>query len=252
MAGEKPAGNNPANAGGGPGGGNANKGPNKNNNRRRSLRSKRRGGRRPEEGGSEAREPREASAPREQREPRGPRPPANTPKPVDKTVRDNRDRRRRRRMRAKQRGPADTPTPMVENILKDLPPLVPAFVYTHVLRPSMRDNFEFRTEHFSKVTRKLEDFDIDLSPLYPEGGDEIKGVAYIAPADRIVFIDDEEDEEGYVAPEPLDSPETLDDPDWDAEQSGDAAILDGAIADDFYADLDDSVLDDVPEEDIDA
>lgn len=256
MAGEKAAGNHPANAGGGAGG-NANKGPNKNN-RRRSLRSKRRG-RKPEDGGAEPRsdsrgdsrsDTREVSEPREAREPResrGPRPQANTPKAVDKSVHDNRDRRRRRRMRAKQRGPGDTPTPVVEDILKDLPPLVPAFVYTHVLRPSMRDNFEFRTEHFSKVTRKLEDFDIDLSPLYPEGGDEIKGVAYIAPADRIQFIDDDDEED-----EGLDAAERLEDPEWDAEQSDDAARLDGAIADDFYVDLDDSVLDDVPEEDIDA
>lgn len=236
MAGEKPAGNSPAN----PGGGNANKGPSKNN-RRRSLRSKRRGGRKPEEG-VEAREPREVRDARVQ--------PA-TPKAPEKSVRDNRERRRRRRMRARQRGPNETPTPVVEDALKDLPPLVPSFVYTHVIRPAMRDSFEFRTEHFSKVTRKLEDFHIDLSPLYPEGGDEIKGVAYMPPVERNEGDDDFDDDEGY------------DDPDWDAEQSEDAARLDGAaatatadidvaISDDFYAEMDDSVVDEYPDEDIDA
>lgn len=234
MAGEKSAGNNPANPGSGPSGGNANKGPSKNN-RRRSLRSKRRG-RKPEEG-SEAREPRTQPS---------------APKPVEKSVRDNRDRRRRRRMRAKQRGPETQPS-MVEDVLKDLPPLVPAFVYTHVLRPAMRDSFEFRTEHFSKVTRKLEDFHIDLSPLYPDGGDEIKGVAYMPPnTDRTVFEDDADDDIGDDGADD----EGYDDPDWDSEQSEDAARIDGAttgvIADEFYADMDDSVIDETPEEDIDA
>jgi hypothetical protein len=265
MAGEKPSGNQPPHAGGGnaggnAGGGNANKGPSKNNNRRRSLRSKRRG-RKPEEGSGEARDTREVREPRSES-----RPHAVTPKAADKNVRENRERRRRRRMRARQRGPNETAAPVVEDVLKDLPPLVPAFVYTHVLRPAMRDSFEFRTEHFSKVTRRLEDFHIDLSPLYPDGGDEIKGVAYIAPADRIEFTDDDE-EEG------------IDDPDWDAAESGDAARLDGgrldggrldgaddelagelasdvaddiAISDDFYAELNDSVVDEYPDEDVDA
>jgi hypothetical protein len=254
MADEKTPGNQP-NQPPNSGGGNANKGPSKSN-RRRSLRSKRRG-RKPEEGtGTEAREPRTEA--REVREPREARQQPNAAKPpVEKNVRDNRERRRRRRMRAKQRGPSETPSPVVEDILKDLPPLVPAFVYTHVLRPPVRDSFEFRSEHFSKVTRKMEDFYIDLSPLYPEGGDEIKGVAYMPPlADRSVFEDDDEDlEEGEnreIAAEV--DVEGLDNPDWDAEESGDAARLEGvvAIADDFYEQLDDSVVDEYPEEDIDA
>jgi len=222
MADEKAAGNPPANSGG-----NGNKGPNRNN-RRRSVRSKRRG-RKPEEG----------SEPRESREVRVP---PSAPKLVEKGVHDNRERRRRRRMRAKQRGAGESAAPVVEDTFKDLPPLVPSFVYTHVIRTTVRDSFEFRSEHFSKVTRKLEDFHIDLSPLYPDGGDEIKGVAYMPPeSERIDFGDDEEgnDEEEY------------DDPEWDAEQSADAAHLEGVIADDFYAELDDSVLDDSPEEDID-
>jgi hypothetical protein len=247
MAGEKSGGNHPANAGGG----NANKGPSKSN-RRRSLRSKRRG-RKPEEG----------SEPREQRnEAREARLQPATPKGLEKSVRDNRERRRRRRMRAKQRGPSETTTPVVEDMLKDLPPLVPAFVYTHVLRPAMRDSFEFRTEHFSKVTRKLEDFHIDLSPLYPDGGDEIKGVAYITPLDRAEFakefggdLDDDELADADADDDESES-ELLEDADWDAEESDDAALLEGAtggvVADDFYENLDDSVLDEYPEEDIDA
>jgi hypothetical protein len=240
MAGEKAAGNNPANSGGG----NANKGPSRNN-RRRPLRSKRRG-RKPEEG-NEAREQRGDA-----RESREPRLQPNAAKPLDKSLRDNRERRRRRRMRAKQRGQGESTAPIVEDTLKDLPPLVPAFVYTHVLRPSMRDSFEFRTEHFSKVTRKLEDFHIDLSPLYPDGGDEIKGVAYMPPLDHSQFEEGDEEEgdaEAYDG-------EAYEDEEWDAEQSDEAARLDGAVegvvADDFYEELDDSVVDEYPEEDIDA
>lgn len=203
MSVEKPSGNNPGSQGGN-NNNNANKSPGKNN-RRRSLRSKQRG-RKPGEGG-EVREPREQPV---------------APKPtVEKNVRDNRDRRRRRRMRAKQRGPNETAPPVVEDILKDLPPLVPAFVYTHVLRPAMRDSFEFRTEHFSKVTRKLEDFHIDLSPLYPDGGDEIKGVAYVPPlAERQAGNDDSDDDESFDD-EPYDA-------DWEIADSPDAALLDGA------------------------
>jgi hypothetical protein len=218
MSVENPSGNNPANQGGNNSSNNPNKSSGKNN-RRRSLRSKRRG-RKPGEGG-EVREPRE--------QPAAPKPTAD--KIADKNVRDNRDRRRRRRMRAKQRGPNDAAPAVVEDVLKDLPPLVPAFVYTHVLRPAMRDTFEFRTEHFSKVTRQLEDFHIDLSPLYPDGGDEIKGVAYVPPlAERQAanaaldgdnkYGDNEDDDESYDD-EPYDA-------DWEIDNSPDAALLDGA------------------------
>jgi hypothetical protein len=217
MSVENPSGNNPANQGGNNSSNNPNKSSGKNN-RRRSLRSKRRG-RKPGEGG-EVREPRE--------QPAAPKPTAD--KIADKNVRDNRDRRRRRRMRAKQRGPNDAAPAVVEDVLKDLPPLVPAFVYTHVLRPAMRDTFEFRTEHFSKVTRQLEDFHIDLSPLYPDGGDEIKGVAYVPPLaerqaanaalDGDKYGDNEDDDESYDD-EPYDA-------DWEIDNSPDAALLDGA------------------------
>ena len=50
--------------------------------------------------------------------------------------------------------------------MQDLPSLKPVFVYTHVIRPSVRDSYEFRTEHFAKASRRLEDFNIDLSPFF--------------------------------------------------------------------------------------
>ncbi len=279
MADGKAAENNPANTSGG----NANRESGKSS-RRRPLRSKRRG-RKPEESGKpEARSEARKDAPTDNRsaeraegrgEPRHPRVPRSqhgTSTAMDKTLRDNRERRRRRRMRAKQRGQQETNAP-VEDSLKDLPPLVPAFVYTHVLRPATRDTFEFRSEHFSKVTRKLEDFHIDLSPLYPDGGDEIKGVAWMPPAsERPAIVDDREfddggyddgDDDDYIdddyadddyaddADAGADAAELFDDPDWDAEESEDAARLDGAIADDFYAEMEDSVVDEYPDEELD-
>lgn len=124
-------------------------------NRRRSFRSKRRNRSKPS---AESAPSRPAPAPA----------PTPTPtEPLDKAQRERRDRRRRRRMKMKQRGQADAaPERVVEDIMKDLPSLKPVFVYTHVIRPSARDSYEFRTEHFAKVTRRLEDFNIDLSPFY--------------------------------------------------------------------------------------
>ena len=50
-------------------------------------------------------------------------------------------------------------------------PVGPVSIYTHVIRPSLRDSYEFRSDHFSKVSRRLEDFRIDLSPLFTEEGE---------------------------------------------------------------------------------
>jgi hypothetical protein len=118
--------------------------------RRRSFRSKRRNRNKPN---AEAASPsRSAPAPTEAE---------------DKAQRERRERRRRRRMKMKQRGQADAAAErVVEDIMKDLPSLKPVFVYTHVIRPSVRDSYEFRTEHFGKVTRRLEDFNIDLMPFF--------------------------------------------------------------------------------------
>lgn len=44
------------------------------------------------------------------------------------------------------------------------------FVYTYVLRPGAPSLHEFRPEHFSRVGRRLEDFEIDLSPVFPVEG----------------------------------------------------------------------------------
>ncbi|MFN8488661.1 MAG: hypothetical protein U0350_13760 [Caldilineaceae bacterium] len=88
----------------------------------------------------------------------------------EKAERDQRTRRRRRRPRSRQNGAAlepkviAPPTPIED----DYVPPKSIFIYTHVVRPDQRDSYEFRAEHFGKSGRRLEDFDIDLSILFPE------------------------------------------------------------------------------------
>jgi hypothetical protein len=78
----------------------------------------------------------------------------------------------RRRRRTRATGPVVTPKvePTAESIvnLSDYQPPARVFIYTHVLRPDSRDSYEFRAEHFSKVGRRLEDYEIDLSKLFSD------------------------------------------------------------------------------------
>jgi hypothetical protein len=87
---------------------------------------------------------------------------------LDPARRARRDRRRRKRT-GDQPQPATPPEPAME---LDIEPKQ-VFVYTHVLRPSLREVYEYRAEHFSQTGRTLADFHIDLSSIliYP-GGDE--------------------------------------------------------------------------------
>jgi hypothetical protein len=136
-------------------------------NRRRPLRNKPRGSR----PGGEVGEPRPAEPYAREARPDEPRDLAasGSSKILEKAQREQRERRerrRRRRLKAKQRGLAEARPEIVPPIDDlDLPPRPPVFIYTHVIRPAARDGYEFRSEHFSKVTRRLEDFHIDLSPL---------------------------------------------------------------------------------------
>lgn len=121
-------------------------------NKRRPFRGRRRE-RKPNAEGSE---PREAPVAKERPQDR----------PLDKAQRERRERRRRRKLQAKQQGAAEPQINLLaqdEELNRPSPPVV---VYTHVIRPDVGSGYEFRTEHFSKVTRRLEDFKIDLSPFF--------------------------------------------------------------------------------------
>ncbi|MFO7633878.1 MAG: hypothetical protein R6W76_15140 [Caldilinea sp.] len=88
---------------------------------------------------------------------------ASTQLPANKQA-PTRQRKARRKARSRQR-PADEsraqPTADVEYI-----PPKSVFIYTHSAHPEMRDSYEFRPDHFSKVGRRLEDFQIDISSLF--------------------------------------------------------------------------------------
>lgn len=86
-------------------------------------------------------------------------------------ARNSRMTRRRKRARRRAAEAVTQPTPpTAESItnLSDYRPPEDVFIYTHITRPGSRDSYEFRAEHFSKVGRRLEDYAIDLSSLYPD------------------------------------------------------------------------------------
>lgn len=86
-------------------------------------------------------------------------------------ARNSRMTRRRKRTRSRAAEAVAQPTTATaESItnLSDYRPPDQVFIYTHITRPGSRDSYEFRAEHFSKVGRRLEDYDIDLSSLYPD------------------------------------------------------------------------------------
>jgi hypothetical protein len=93
----------------------------------------------------------------------------NTASPAnERGLRTNRRRRRTRNRTAPPPNGRSEPT-VTESItdLSNYTPPKAVFIYTYVTRPASRDSYEFRSEHFSKVGRQLEDYEIDLSSLYP-------------------------------------------------------------------------------------
>ncbi|GIV69523.1 MAG: hypothetical protein KatS3mg048_4244 [Caldilinea sp.] len=81
-----------------------------------------------------------------------------------------RRRKARRKARSRQRITEEVRAPSsAETEIEYVPPLS-VFIYTHTAHPEMRDSYEFRPEHFSKSGRRIEDFHIDISSLFVEGG----------------------------------------------------------------------------------
>jgi hypothetical protein len=105
---------------------------------------------------------------------------------------NDRDRRggRRRRRRTRSERPEETPIVRESTLAaidQEYKPPKSVFVYTYVLRPGAPTSYEFRAEHFSRVGRRLEDFEIDLSPIFP-----IEGKAKPDPSPRLPMDLDEE------------------------------------------------------------
>lgn len=118
----------------------------------------------------------------------------------------DRDRRSGRRRRRRSRTERVEPIPVVQEstlaaIEQEYTPPKAVFVYTYVLRPGAASIHEFRPEHFSRTGRRLEDFEIDLSPLFRDdkaGPKEAKPPLPLETDDdeASAFLDEADDEEG--------------------------------------------------------
>jgi hypothetical protein len=71
----------------------------------------------------------------------------------------------RRRARSRQRYD-DSRAANLEAEVAYVPPQS-VYIYEHSVHPELRDTYEFRPDHFSKVGRTLDDYQIDLSKLFP-------------------------------------------------------------------------------------
>lgn len=90
----------------------------------------------------------------------------------DKRKRNNENQRRARRNRRRRSGDSSDQNkvaPVINAIENDYVPPTSFFAYTHVVRSSdTRDSYEYRPERLASGSRTLEDFRIDLSPLFAE------------------------------------------------------------------------------------
>jgi hypothetical protein len=86
-----------------------------------------------------------------------------------------RSSRRRRRRRRRSRGKGSSNQRQQQVAAKDmldakLPESI--FVYTHVVRSSELDTYGFRSDPFMNRSRSLDDFRIDLSPIFPDAEED--------------------------------------------------------------------------------
>ena len=83
-----------------------------------------------------------------------------------------RTRRSRRRSGNGERGERARPVQesIIDTIAHEYTPPKSVFVYTHVTRPAYQGMGDFRTEHFPRVGRTLDDFSVDISLLFDEEG----------------------------------------------------------------------------------
>lgn len=147
--------------------------------RRRYFRRRQRPDRPPREGqGAREQEPRPGQqGGRVQEQPQARRRPPERQEREDQDFRNGRTGRRRRRTRGKGGNGVTqrNETPVIEDKVDTDNYVAPTtvYVYTHVSRPgSARDSYEFRSEHFSKVGRRLEEYEIDLSKIFPDAPNE--------------------------------------------------------------------------------
>ena len=107
---------------------------------------------------------------------KGPGAPPNEPaRPVENKAPAPKARKARRRARSRQRFQEETRAASLEPDVAYVPPKT-VFIYECSIHPELRDAYEFRPEHFSKVGRTLDDYQIDLSKLFPENAIDADGM----------------------------------------------------------------------------
>lgn len=111
--------------------------------------------------------------------------------------RSKQSRNRRRRRRSKSRSGNGSNSEPVKALELDYTAPESVFIYTHVLRPEQRDSYSFRSEISAGTGRTLDDFDIDLSLLFPDEAKQIEsGIAdpeatIAGSADGLVWDEDD-------------------------------------------------------------
>ena len=94
-------------------------------------------------------------------------------KPPEAKSAQGRNRKARRRARSRQRlGEEQKVIVTSEPEVAYVPPQ-DVFIYTYAAHPEMRDAYEFRPEHFSRVGRTLADYQIDLTKIFPGNTDAL-------------------------------------------------------------------------------
>ncbi|MEM7537682.1 MAG: hypothetical protein AAF639_36265 [Chloroflexota bacterium] len=132
-----------------------------------------------------------------------------------------REKRRRRRSRSKDRyddhygepETVNTGVSILKAINDEYVPPKEVFIYTHVNHSAEhREHYEFRSDHFANVSRRLEDYQIDLSPLY---GGEVPAEEGEIKLGGVDLSKEDGEENGENATTGLWADTNWDEPNWD-------------------------------------
>lgn len=104
--------------------------------------------------------------------PPGPGEPA---RPVEQKAPPPKARKARRRARSRQRLQEETRAASLEPDVAYVAPKT-VYIYECSIHPELRDAYEFRPEHFSKIGRTLNDYQIDLIKLFPDDAVDADGM----------------------------------------------------------------------------
>lgn len=118
----------------------------------------------------------------------------------DRIGRTGNRRRRKSKGRRSEAGREQSAAVQAQEI--DYVPPTSVYIYTHIVRPST-STYEFRSEHFSKVGRTLDDYDIDVAPLFDA---EARAKARPNMAEIFADFDMGEDEVPPAPPVPPEAP----------------------------------------------